>query len=305
MNTIFHPSSRKNPLFVMSPLTKGYVAMSVVLLIWSGFALTVRAVGASSLSIADVMLIRFSVPLVLLTPWVLSSWHEVKNIRLPDIMFVLLGGVPFLLLAAFGASTVPAAYVGTILTGTPVFFAAILSFVFYRQRISLRKFVALILILFGVATMIGGHTQSIPNSLLYGVGLLLMASLIWAGYTLGLKSIKLSPIAIAIVLSYTSFFLTLMMVLSGVVETNIGSVSFDEALPFILIQGLGVGVVSTIAFSYAVKQLGSIRTLLLGSLSPGLTAILATLILNESLSVIMICGIVLSTIGVILSNRAK
>ncbi|GAF57219.1 permease of the drug/metabolite transporter (DMT) superfamily [Psychrobacter sp. JCM 18901] len=114
----------------MSPLTKGYVAMSVVLLIWSGFALTVRAVSASSLTIADVMLIRFSVPLVLLTPWVLSSWHEVKNIRLPDIMFVLLGGVPFLLLAAFGASTVPAAYVGTILTGTPVFFAAILSFIF-------------------------------------------------------------------------------------------------------------------------------------------------------------------------------
>ena len=279
--------------------------MSVVLLIWSGFALTVRAVGASSLSIADVMLIRFSVPLVLLTPWVLSSWHEVKNIKLPDIMFVLLGGVPFLLLAAFGASTVPAAYVGTILTGTPVFFAAILSFIFYRQRISLRKFAALILILFGIATMIGGRAQSIPNSLLYGVGLLLMASLIWAGYTLGLKSTTLTPIAIAIVLSYTSFFLTLVMVLSGMMDTNIGSVSFDEVLPFILIQGLGVGVVSTIAFSYAVKQLGSIRTLLLGSLSPGLTAILAALILKESLSVIMICGIALSTIGVILSNRAK
>ncbi|PLT22324.1 EamA/RhaT family transporter [Psychrobacter sp. MES7-P7E] len=289
----------------MSPLTKGYVAMSVVLLIWSGFALTVRAVSASSLSIADVMLIRFSVPLVLLTPWVLSSWHEVKNIRLPDIMFVLLGGVPFLLLAAFGASTVPAAYVGTILTGTPVFFAALLSFILYRQRISLRKFAALILILFGIATMIGGHAQAIPNSLLYGVGLLLMASLIWAGYTLGLKSTTLTPIAIAIVLSYSSFFLTLVVVLSGMMDTNIGSVSFDEVLPFILVQGLGVGVVSTIAFSYAVKQLGSIRTLLLGSLSPGLTAILAALILKESLSVIMICGIVLSTIGVILSNRAK
>ena len=279
--------------------------MSVVLLIWSGFVLTVRAVGASSLSIADVMLIRFSVPLVLLTPWMLSSWHDIKNIRLPDILFILFGGVPFLLLAAFGASTVPAAYMGTILTGTPVFFAALLSFILYRQRISLRKFASLILILFGIATMIGGHAQEILNSLLYGVGLLLLASLIWAGYTLGLKSTTLTPIAIAIVLSYTSFFLTLVMVLSGMMDTNIGSVSFDEVLPFILIQGLGVGVVSTIAFSYAVKQLGSIRTLLLGSLSPGLTAILAALILKESLSVIMICGIVLSTIGVILSNRAK
>ncbi|WP_228284555.1 MULTISPECIES: DMT family transporter [unclassified Psychrobacter] len=305
MNTIFHPSSRRNPLVIMSPLAKGYVAMSVVLLIWSGFALTVRAVGASPLSIADVMLIRFSIPLVLLTPWVRAHWQDIKSIRLPDILFILLGGVPFLLLAAFGASTVPAAYMGTILTGTPVFFAALLSFILYRQRISLGKFAALMLILFGIATMIGGRAEVIPSSLLYGVGLLLTASLIWAGYTLGLKSTTLSPIVIAIVLSYSSFFLTLVMVLSGVMKTNMGSVSFDDALPFVLVQGLGVGVVSTLAFSYAVKQLGSMRTLLLGSLSPGLTAILAALILKESLSLIMIGGIAFSTIGVILSNRAK
>ncbi len=305
MNTVFQSSSRKKPLFIMSPLMKGYVAMSVVLLIWSGFALTVRAVGASSLSIADVMLIRFSVPLFLLTPWVLSSLHEIKNMRGADVMFILFGGVPFLLLATFGASTAPAAYVGTVLTGTPVFFAALLSFVCYRQRISLNKFLTFIVIFFGVAAMIFGDARLVPNSLLYGVALLLIASLVWAGYTLGLKSTNLSPIAVAIVLSYTSLFVTLVMVLSGILKTNLGNVSFDDALPFILVQGVGVGVISTIGFSYAVNKLGSIRSLLLGSLSPGLTALLAALILNEPLSSALICGIVLSTIGVILSNRVK
>lgn len=305
MNTVFQSSSRKKPLFIMSPLMKGYVAMIVVLLIWSGFALTVRAVGASSLSIADVMLIRFSVPLFLLTPWVLSSLHEIKNMRGADVMFILFGGVPFLLLATFGASTAPAAYVGTVLTGTPVFFAALLSFVFYRQRISLNKFLTFIVIFFGVAAMIFGDARLVPNSLLYGVALLLIASLVWAGYTLGLKSTNLSPIAVAIVLSYTSLFVTLVMVLSGILKTNLGNVSFDDALPFILVQGVGVGVISTIGFSYAVNKLGSIRSLLLGSLSPGLTALLAALILNEPLSSALICGIVLSTIGVILSNRVK
>ena len=284
---------------------KGYVAMTVVLLIWSGFALTVRAVGASSLSIADVMLIRFSVPLFLLTPWVLSSLHEIKNMRGTDIIFILFGGVPFLLLATFGASTAPAAYVGTVLTGTPVFFAALLSFVFYRQRISLSKFLTFIVIFSGVATMIVGEARSIPNSLLYGIAFLLIASLVWAGYTLGLKRTNLSPIAVAIVLSYTSLFVTLVMVLSGILKTNLGGVSFDDALPFILVQGVGVGIISTIGFSYAVNKLGSIRSLLLGSLSPGLTALLAALILNEPLSNALICGIVLSTIGVILSNRVK
>lgn len=305
MNTVFQSSSRKKPLFIMSPLMKGYVAMSIVLLIWSGFALTVRAVGASSLSIADVMLIRFSVPLFLLTPWVLSSLHEIKNMRGADVMFILFGGVPFLLLATFGASTAPAAYVGTVLTGTPVFFAALLSFVCYRQRISLNKFLTFIVIFFGVAAMIFGDARLVPNSLLYGVALLLIASLVWAGYTLGLKSTNLSPIAVAIVLSYTSLFVTLVMVLSGILKTNLGNVSFDDALPFILVQGVGVGVISTIGFSYAVNKLGSIRSLLLGSLSPGLTTLLAALILNEPLSSALICGIVLSTIGVILSNRVK
>ncbi|MGB2139627.1 MAG: EamA family transporter, partial [Psychrobacter sp.] len=94
-------------------------------------------------------------------------------------------------------------------------------------------------------------------------------------------------------------------VLVGILKTNLGVVSFDDALPFILVQGVGVGVVSTIGFSYAVNKLGSIRTLLLGSLSPGLTALLAALILHEPLTIVVVCGIMLSSIGVILSNRVK
>ncbi|MGM8870609.1 DMT family transporter [Psychrobacter sp. 2Y5] len=305
MNTIFQSSPRKNTSFAMSPLAKGYVAMIAVLLIWSGFALTVRAIGGSSLSIADVMLIRFSVPLLLLTPWAYSSLKEIKNIKWFDVLFILCGGVPFLLLASFGARTAPAAYVGTILTGTPVFFAALLSFIFYRQKISLKKFLAFMLILFGVTAMIIGNAGSSPESLLHGVAFLLLASLVWAGYTLGLKNTKLSPIAVAIVLSYTSFFIVLVMALVGILKTNLGVVSFDDALPFILVQGVGVGVVSTIGFSYAVNKLGSIRTLLLGSLSPGLTALLAALILHEPLTIVVVCGIMLSSIGVILSNRVK
>lgn len=305
MNALNLSIWRKPPLFLLSPLAKGYLAMAVVLLVWSGFALTVRTTSTSSLSIADVMLIRFSVPLVLLTPWALSCLKEIKNIRLPDVMFIVLGGAPFLFLASVGASSAPAAYVGTILTGTPVFFAALLSFILYRQRISPLKFAALTLILIGVATMVLGNTKSVSGSLLYGVGILLIAGLVWASYTIGLKRTTLSPLAIAIVLSYTSFFITLAMVLCEALETNLGHVSLSDALPFVLIQGVGVGVIATIGFSYAVNQLGSIRTLLLGALSPGLTALLAALLLNEALSLLMICGIALCAIGVVLSNRAQ
>jgi len=114
--------------------------------------------------------------------------------------------------------------------------------------------------------MMVGTSGSTPSRPLYGMPFLLIASLVWAGCTLGLKSTSLSPIAVAIVLSYTAFFVTLIIILSGLVKTNLGAILFDDVLPFILIQG--AGIVSTIGLFYAVNKLGSTCTLLLGSLSP-------------------------------------
>lgn len=48
----------KQPL--ISPLVKGYFVITFVLFIWSSFALSIRAIGHSSLAPADVALIRFS-----------------------------------------------------------------------------------------------------------------------------------------------------------------------------------------------------------------------------------------------------
>ncbi len=117
--------------------------MAVVLLIWSGFALSVRAVGSSALTMADMALIRFIVPMVLLTPMLPACLKELKTLRLGDACLILLGGVPFLFLASMGAETAPTAYVGTILAGTPPFFVALLAFAFCRQLFSRKQIGAL------------------------------------------------------------------------------------------------------------------------------------------------------------------
>lgn len=124
-HTIPHPALSKAAFIHNSHTLKGYIAMGVVLFIWSGFSLTARAVSSSPLSIADMALIRFAVPLVLLAPMLLSHLKEIRTARLSDILFILLGGIPFLFFASWGAQTTPTAYVGTILVGTPPFFIAI------------------------------------------------------------------------------------------------------------------------------------------------------------------------------------
>ena len=287
----------------MSPVTKGYFAMGLVLMVWSGFAFTARAVGASQLAIADVALIRFFVPMVMLIPLVRTHFTAIKNVRFTDILFVLLGGIPFLFLAILGAQTAPTAYVGTILAGSPPLFVALLIYVFYRQKTSLKRGFSLAIILMGIVTMIIAQGGSTTDDMKHGIGFLLCASLSWAGYTIGLKRAQLAPFTVAIILSYLSFFITLGLILLKIVPTNFGAFSFQDALPYLLVQGVGVGVIATLAYSYAVNQLGSSRTSVIGSVSPGLTALLAIPIFGESLSLGILCGIVFTAVGAILSNR--
>ncbi|SON52849.1 DMT family transporter [Vibrio tapetis] len=287
----------------ITPLMNGYMVMAAVLLVWSGFALSVRAIGSSPLAIADVALIRFSVPMILLTPFVFANIHELKRVRVSDALLLLVGGVPFLFLASLGAKSAPTAYVGTILAGTPPLFVAMIGHFFLSQKVSKKRAFTLSLILLGVVTMVIGNSSDGSAEMLTGVGLLLSASVLWAIYTVGIKRAGISAFSVAIILSYSSFFITLALILTDTVATHWGSFSVQEAMPFVLVQGVGVGVLATIGYSYAVGLLGSARASIMGSISPCLTAMLAIPVFDEPLSIAIVCGVSLTITGVIWSNK--
>ncbi|MBD1558851.1 DMT family transporter [Vibrio sp. S9_S30] len=305
--TVYAQSSEVN-LFPVSPMAKGYVVITFVLMIWTGFALSIRSIGASPLATADVALLRFLVPVILLLPFTHRYLHEIRGAKALDVLLILLGGVPFFFVASHGASLVPAAYVGTVLAGTPPFFVAVLGWLFYQHtslsgRVSAKRIAALMMIVMGVVTMIVGQLDRVSGEFLQGVAVLLSASLIWAIYTIRLKRSGLSPIAVTIMLSWCSLAITLALILSGSVTSHLGAFAFQDALPFILIQGFCVGLLSTVGYSYAVRQLGSAQSSTIGSLSPGLTALVAVPVFGESLTIAIVGGICLTVAGVILSNR--
>lgn len=304
MENIAKSSSLESEKSFLSPMLKGYIIITIVLFIWSGFSLTVRAIGNSPLTMADVALIRFIIPILLLLPWLPSRIERIKQIRLLDLLLIMLGGLPFLFLAALGGKTAPTAYMGTILAGTPPFFVAALSWYFFRQAISKKQLATLSLIMGGVLVMLLGQPGEISGDIFLGVIFLLGGSFVWAGFTIGIRRSGVDPISIAIILSIFSFVITLALISSGLMATNFGSYGFSEALPFIIVQGFGAGFFATIGYSYAVKQLGSAKTSIIGALSPGVTALLAVPIFNEPLSVSILLGISLTTFGVILYNRS-
>ncbi len=287
----------------VSPKLRGYIAIVTVLLIWTGFALSIRSIGSSPLAIADVAILRFIVPAIILLPFTHRYVAEIKRAKISDVLMILLGGVPFLFIASVGASYVPAAYVGTVLAGTPPIFISLLGFFFYLNVLTVKRVLSLSLIMLGVVVMVIGQSTSMRSELFQGVAILLSASIIWAIYTMSLKRSGLSPIAVTILISWCSLLVTCALVACGAVVTNIGTYTFNDALPFVLIQGLCVGLISTIAYSYAIRQLGSEQASIIGSLSPCLTALLAVPVFGESISIAIIGGVFLTVIGVILSNR--
>lgn len=295
----FHQS--RNGL--LSPTTVGYLVLSVVVLIWAGFALTMRAMGASPLAPADVAVIRFAIPIVALLPAIPQRLAALMTVRPKDAALVLLGGVPFFLIVSAGARTTSAAYVGALIAGTTPLSVAVLTALIERRGVPRKQWLPLALILAGVFGIVAGQRYAITTEMLRGVGLLLIASLVWGAYTIGLKRTGVDAIGNGLLLSVCSLVVLIAMLFAGVATTHVGQFTLHQALPFILVQGLGVGLVSTVGYAFAISRLGAARSATIGSLAPALASLLAIPVLGEPLTVATAAGIAVITTGVILANR--
>lgn len=98
---------------LLSDEAAGLLAMSLTVLIWSGFALSMRALDGAHLSAIDLALIRFGLPAVLFAPCLASRWPRLRRIHPFDAALILVGGgLPFFFLTARGAAETSAAQVG-------------------------------------------------------------------------------------------------------------------------------------------------------------------------------------------------
>ena len=287
----------------LTPTATGYVVLSIVVLVWAGFALTMRAIGASPLATADVAVIRFAIPIIALLPAIPQRLSALRKVEPRDAALVLLGGVPFFFIVSEGAKTTSAAYVGALVAGTTPLSVALLAFLLERKGVARKRWLPLGLILAGVIGIVAGQQHAVTIETLRGVGLLLIASLIWGAYTIGLRRTGVDAISNGLLLSIGSLVILAPLLLTGAVTTHVGQISWHQALPFILVQGLGVGLVSTVGYAFAISRLGAARSATLGSLAPALASLLAIPILGEALALATAIGILVTTTGVILANR--
>lgn len=258
----------------------GVAAMLVTVAVWAAFAVSVRGIGASTLTSADVSLLRFAVPALVLALRIPRTLRALRG-QNPWTLAAVAGGAgaPFLLTASLGGAMTSASLVGLVIPGTVPLFVTIICALVWRERITRRQAVAVTAIVSGVAVAVVGSTSEVSA----GIGVLLVAGLLWSVYTLGLRRTSLGPDGAALVLCIPSALAVAVGILFGWLPSRLaaGTAAPGDILSFGLVQGLGVGVIAGLCYAYAVRRLGPQPAAALGALSPVVTMLLAVPVFGE------------------------
>ncbi|WP_254712009.1 DMT family transporter [Streptomyces sp. TRM64462] len=288
----------------MSPQAVGLAALLLTVSVWAAFALSARALSASTLLPADAALLRFGVPLVVLAPALWRRRRALAAVRPgPAAKIVCGAGVPFFLAAMFGGSLTSAAFVGAIVPGMVPLFVSALMVARGRGLPRGTQGAGLALIAVGVVALVSRYAVPFDRDVMLGSGTLLVASGLWALYTVGLREVDLDPVGSIGLLCVPSFALVALLVAVGALPSGLANAAADDIALFLVVQGLGVGLCAGLLYAFAIRRLGAERSSVIGSLSPVAVVLLAIPLLGERPTAAVVVGVPLITAGVVLANR--
>ncbi|GBC78295.1 putative amino-acid metabolite efflux pump [bacterium HR08] len=204
-----------------------------------------------------------------------------------------------------------------ILATTPMV-VALLNAVRGQERVTRRTALGIGLSLLGVALIVGEDWNRLrgsrppfeadgqPHQSALGDVLLLVATLCWSLYTIGLKRH---------VHRYGALKSTLLVMISGTIPLVAISLPELRAQPWaairptawgaLLFSALGAIVFCFLAWNYGLKRLGSTRTAIYSNLSPAIALVVAWIGLNERPSAEQLVGAVVILLGISLARHRE
>jgi drug/metabolite transporter (DMT)-like permease len=280
----------------------GMLSALAAALTWGATLALTRAgvVGPAGLQPADMALLRFLVPAVLLAPSLRGlAWPRAR------LLVVLLagGGVPFMLLVAAALRHAGTAEAGALLPGAFPLFVALLSVLSGRERLQLVRALGLAVILGSVLLVAGPGVWRGGDGAWRGHAMLLAAALLSAGYTLALRQAGLGPWQAAGVVSVGSmaWYLPAYALWRAPLPAE---VAWPAVAGQALLQGGLAGVAGPVLFAFAVRQLGPARAAAFGGLTPAAAALFGAVLLHEVPHASTLVALLGAGVGVAMASTA-
>ncbi len=279
-----------------------YLCIIVAVLIWAGWMVATRFAVKQAIAPLDLALLRYGVPALVLMPWWWPRGPLARGVPRWTLVMMMGWGAPFVILVALGMRTASVAHVAAIVPCMMPLLAAGMSFAIFGDRFGRSEKIGFALIALGAALVIGPLAVGGAGIALGNIGLLVLASLGWASFSVAFRRSGLTPPeAAGLVCLYSTIVVGALLLWTGssLAAMDWGVIAFHATA-----QGLLSGAVATIAFAVAIQRLGPPRASSFSALVPGLAALIAWLWLGEIPGPVDSIALVSASLGVAFANRA-
>jgi drug/metabolite transporter (DMT)-like permease len=309
-----------------SPKTVGTAAAVITVVIWTSFIVIARASAdptrGATLTPFDMALLRILGAGSVLLPW--GAWLVRKGRAsghtgwlglspLPwrtTVLTGFFGGLLYAMLAYAGFFYAPAAHASVLMPGSLPLWTTLMAALILHDRITPARALGLAFIVAG-DLLVGGASllKAFEGGEVWKGDLLFMsAAFCWSIYSVLARRFALDAVRATIAITTLAFLTYVpvytLLIATGTVATRLGTVPTGTVVFQALFQGVGSVVISGITFTQMIRHFGPVRSTMITALVPGLSALGAVLFLGEPLSVSLLAGLALVTVGILFGVRA-
>ncbi|PFG57827.1 EamA-like transporter family protein [Vibrio sp. ES.051] len=288
----------------------GYAAILMTLLLWSGFFISLKGGAISILQPADIALVRFLIPSLILLPFVIKNKKAFRVVPKRYLAGVVIGsGLPYFLIVGTAMHYAPVAHGSALVPGTLPLFVSAIAVLCYKQSLSSQRLVGLSTVLLGIFVFLLSNIDAEHNwSQLQGHSLFLTGSILWAIFTISARVANLNAHVCAGFVAITSLLLLIVAAGFGWIDSHLAVTPlkywpWDELFAHAMLQGIGAGLIASFTYIYAIRIIGAEASAAFGSLTPVVATLFAIPIFGEQPDSLTWLALMLVTCGSIVASQ--
>lgn len=272
---------------------------------WGTFGVTVKVLSGFGFTAIQMVVARLIVSTVLLGAFLLITDKEKLRIKKEDIKWFLGTGIVSMLFyntCYCQTISMTSLSIAAVLLYTSPIFVMLMSMVIFKEKLTLKKIVAMICSVIGCALVSGVLTNTAKGIPFAGVMFGIGAAFGYALYGIFAK------ILIKKYHSLTILFYTFLLAgIGGAFIGNSGGIIqiiMKEPISFLAIleAALVCGVTPYILYTTALKYLEASKVSIIASIEPVIATILGIVIFSEAITVTSIIGIICVLFAIVLLN---
>lgn len=166
----------------------------------------------------------------------------------------------------------------------------LLSIVFFKEKINLRKIISLVFCIAGVYVLIGFSAVKLD---IRGVALSLASGVLYSIYILGIDHSDIRKVDTLVITFYVLIFSLIGALTFGIIDNSISFNFHPQGYIYVVALSLICTIIALSIFAKAIMMIGSSNASILSTLEPITSIILSTIIFGESITINTILGSVL------------